>query len=63
MSDHSGKPHYDDPQSEEDEAIAESGHGLVYRRMAASSGRPKKTEPCGENFTHAPQPVGDRANC
>lgn len=39
MAEFSGRPQYDDPQkNEEDEAVAESGTELVYRRLAASSG-------------------------
>jgi len=40
MSEFSGRPQYDDPQSEEDEAVADSGTDLAYRRLAASSGEP-----------------------
>lgn len=34
----SGKPQYDDPQSDEDGAVADSGNELTYRRLAVSSG-------------------------
>jgi len=40
MSDLSGRPQYDDRQSEEDEAVADSGTDLANRRLAASSGEP-----------------------
>jgi len=38
MSAFSGRPQYDDPLSEEDEAVADSGTDLAYRRLAAPSG-------------------------
>lgn len=40
MSEFSGRPQYEDRQSEEDEAVVDSGTNLVYRRLAASAGEP-----------------------
>eukprot|EP00903_Cladosiphon_okamuranus_P010210 g9669.t1 len=34
MANYPGRTHYEDPQSEDDEAIADSGHELKYRRLA-----------------------------
>jgi len=43
MAEFSGRPQYDDPQSEEDEAVADSGTKLAYRRLAASSGEQQRS--------------------
>lgn len=39
MSEFSGRLQYDDRQSEEDEAVADSCTFLAYRRLAASRGK------------------------
>ncbi len=43
MSEFSGRPQYDDPQSDEDDAVADSGTEMAYRRLAAASGAPTTT--------------------
>jgi len=43
MADYSRRPQYDEPLSEEDEAVADSGTELAYRRLAASSGEQQRS--------------------
>ena len=73
MSEFSRRPHYDDePQSDEEDAVADSGTELSYRRLQVpASGEPtacvvfsrrERDEETHPRQPHAPLPAGHAAN-